>query len=82
VPVPRIVDHDLDWYEANGVRYVVFSQGMYGRYFLEPARYPGIVAKYERFFHGFHLLKAFDDGGYEIRIYEVARDRSAEPGRS
>jgi len=82
VPVPRIVDHDLDWYEANGVRYVVFSQGMYGRYFLEPARYPGIVAKYERFFHGFHLLKAFDDGGYAIRIYEVARDRSAEPGRS
>lgn len=70
--MPRIIDHDPDWYAENGFRYLVLSAGLYGRYFREPARYPSDVAKYERFFARFRLLRRFDDGGYEIRIYEVA----------
>jgi len=79
--IPRIIDHDADWYAENDFRYLVLSAGLYGRYFREPARYPEDVAKYERFFERFRLLKRFDDGGYEIRIYEIARQPPAQLSR-
>jgi 4-amino-4-deoxy-L-arabinose transferase-like glycosyltransferase len=80
-PVPRIVDHDPQWYVAEGVRYLVFSQGMYGRYFAEPSRYALERAGYERFFHTFRLVRRFDEQDYEVRIYEVTQDAATKTPR-
>jgi len=69
--VLRMIDHPAEWYVANGCQYLVFSQGMYKRYFREPTRYAQQVAAYEALFRAFEPLKVFQDGGYEIRIYCV-----------
>jgi hypothetical protein len=81
IPVPQIIDHEPQWYVTRGAQYIVLSEGMYGRYFRDRGRYAQQVAQYERFFGAFPLVKAFDDGHYEIRIYEVRKERRLEPAR-
>ena len=66
-----IIDHDPEWYVQNGFEYLIFSQGMYGAFFDNPARYPAQVALYNSFFDRFTLVRRFSDGGYEVRVYRV-----------
>jgi 4-amino-4-deoxy-L-arabinose transferase-like glycosyltransferase len=66
-----MIEHDPEWYRENGYEYLVFSHGMYGRFYLEPERYSAEVAQYDTFFNRFELIKLFDDGGYEVRIYKI-----------
>jgi len=67
----RMIDHESEWYIEQGFDYLVFSQGMYGRFYIEPERYESEVSQYDKLFERFHLVMAFTDGGYEVRVYEV-----------
>lgn len=69
----KMIDRTPDWYVANGFEYLVFSQGMFGRFYADPARYAAEIAAYEAFFQRFRRVKSFDDGGYEIRVYKIER---------
>ncbi len=69
--VRRTVEFPAEWYAAKGIRYIVFSEGMYGRYFRDPGRYRERVAQYEALWRRFPLVRRFQDGGFEIRIHEV-----------
>ncbi len=66
-----IIDHDPDWYIKNGFEYLVLSEGIYWRYFDKPDQYSSEVLQYNTFFRNFELIKMFDDGNTEIRIYKV-----------
>ena len=67
----KITDHEPEWYVENGYDYLVFSQGMYGRFYQDPQRYGSDVTEYDKFFGRFVLLKKFTDGGYEVRVYKT-----------
>lgn len=67
----RIIDHEPEWYVEQGFDYLVFSQGMYGRFYHEPERYESEISQYNNFFKRFYLVKQFTDGNYEIRVYRV-----------
>lgn len=67
----KMIDHDPEWYVEKGFDYLIFSEGMYGRFYREPEKYVSQVLQYENFFSRLHLVRMFTDGGYEIRIYEV-----------
>lgn len=67
----RMIDHEPEWYIENGFEYLVFSRGMYGRFYGESERYKAVVSQYDSLFNRFALTKVFNDGGYEIRVYKV-----------
>ena len=67
----QMIANEPAWYLEQGFEYLIFSEGMYGRYFREPDRYQMQVAQYERLFQRFDLVKLFTDGDYEVRIYRV-----------
>ncbi len=71
VGVGTMVDHSPEWYAENRFEYLVFSQGMYGRFFAEPERYQAWVDKYNEFFSRFEEVRRFDEGGAEIRVYRT-----------
>jgi hypothetical protein len=71
-PVELIIDYPLEWYQAQQVEYLIFSEGRFGRYYLDTGRYGRQVAAYDRFFNSLPLVKQFDDGGYDVRIYRVS----------
>jgi 4-amino-4-deoxy-L-arabinose transferase-like glycosyltransferase len=66
-----LIEHEPAWYVEKGFRYLVFGQGMYGRFYREPERYRDEVLKYNSLFSQFDLVAVFTDGGYEVRIYRV-----------
>jgi 4-amino-4-deoxy-L-arabinose transferase-like glycosyltransferase len=72
--VGRIIDHTPEWYVAQGFEYLVFSQGMFGRFYIEQKEYGAQVAAYEEFFEAFDLVRRFTDGGYEVRIYHIPQE--------
>jgi len=67
----RMIDHTPDWYIANDFEYLIFAQGMFGRFFEQPERYAAEVDEYEMLFDRFDPIRTFSDRGYEVRIYEV-----------
>lgn len=67
----KIIDREPDWYRSQGYEYLIFSEGMFGRYFREPQKYINEYSQYQKFFTEFDLEKFFNDGGYEIRIYHI-----------
>jgi len=67
----RMIDHDAEWYIEQDFDYLVFSQGMYGRFYKEPERYRNEISQYDNLFGQFNLLIMFTDGGYEVRVYRV-----------
>jgi len=67
----RMIDQTPEWYIANGFQYLIFSQGMFGRFYREPDRYSNDVSQYEKLFRAFDMVKTLTDGGYEVRIYHV-----------
>jgi 4-amino-4-deoxy-L-arabinose transferase-like glycosyltransferase len=71
VPVQGFQPQSLSWYTERGVKYLVFSQGLFGRYFSEPEKYKLIKEEYEDLFSQLSPVKFFNDGNYEIRIYKI-----------
>src|SRR3990172_6038596 len=67
----RLIDHSPEWYISNGFDYLVFSQGMFRRFYNEPESYESEIASYEALFQQFEEVKTFTDGGYEIRIFRA-----------
>jgi hypothetical protein len=67
----QMIDHEPVWYRDQGFQYLVFGQGMYGRFFADPGRYADEVSQYSEFFVQFHLVREFSDGDYEVRIYRI-----------
>lgn len=67
----RAVDQPPEWYRAEGIAYVVTSQGMYGRYLRDPERYAERLAAYQALWDAFPEERRFTDGGYEIRVHRV-----------
>lgn len=63
--------HVPEWYPQNGFEYLVFSSGSYERFFNDPGRYGSYIAQYDAFFNRYALVKQFDEGGVEIRIYKT-----------
>jgi 4-amino-4-deoxy-L-arabinose transferase-like glycosyltransferase len=70
--IGAMIHHPAEWYITNGFEYLIFGQGMFGRFYREPDRYFNEVAAYESLFRAFDMVKTFTDGGYEVRIYHVA----------
>jgi hypothetical protein len=66
-----MIDHESEWYIEQGFDYLIYSQGMYGRFYREPERYRTETSQYNNLFGRFILLKKFTDGGYEVRIYRA-----------
>jgi len=66
-----IQDHSPDWYVSNGYEYLIFSQGVYGRYFADPSRYAAEIDRYNSFFDRFQQIARFDGNGFEIRIFKM-----------
>ncbi|MCJ7695487.1 MAG: glycosyltransferase family 39 protein, partial [Anaerolineaceae bacterium] len=71
VRVDKMIDYEAEWYLENGIEYLVFCNGMYGRYYWEPDRYALEVEQYEVLFDRFTLVNQFNDSIYEVRIYKV-----------
>jgi len=69
--VGRMIEHTPEWYVENGIEYLVFSRGMYGRFYREPQRYGAQVLQYDTMFSRFALTQMFRDDQCEVRIYEV-----------
>jgi len=69
----HIIDHRPDWYLDSGFEYLVFSQGMYGRFYLEPNRYRAEVSQYDLFFSRFTEIARFNANDYEVRVLQVHR---------
>lgn len=67
----RMIDHEPEWYIEQGFDYLVFSEGMYGRFYRDPDRYRNEILRYNNLFSRFALVAMFTDGGYEVRIYKV-----------
>ncbi len=63
----------LEWYQENNFDYWVFSEGSYGRYFTNPEKYGKYIAEYEDLWDQFELIKLFNDGDYEVRIYAIPK---------
>jgi hypothetical protein len=72
--IGQMFDHPPDWYQDQGLEYLVFSQGMFGRFLQEPGKYPDQVAAYDQLFETFELVRTFTDGGYEVRIYRIPEE--------
>ncbi|MBK8004520.1 MAG: glycosyltransferase family 39 protein [Gemmatimonadetes bacterium] len=67
----RAVDSTAAWYRAQGIEYLIFSEGMYGRYVREPDKYPDRLAAYQALWDSFPEVKRWTDGGYEIQLHRV-----------
>ncbi len=72
-PVGEIILHTPDWYVQQKYDYLIFAEGMFGRFYDEPDRYAKEVGQYDAFFNKFPLVKAFDDGGYVVKVYKVPK---------
>jgi 4-amino-4-deoxy-L-arabinose transferase-like glycosyltransferase len=68
-----LIERTPEWYVENGVEYLVFSQGAYGRFYEDPARDPDVVARYDTLFNTFENVKTVNVGGYEVKVYRVGR---------
>lgn len=67
----QLMANSPEWYVENEFDYLVFSEVMYGRFFLEPEKYAPQITQYNAFFERFTLVKQFSSGDAEIRIYKI-----------
>ena len=63
----------------QGFEYLVFAEGIFGRFYAEPEKYASEIAQYDAFFERFELIRLFTDGGYEVRVYRVNPEQSVLP---
>ena len=75
----RMIYNPPEWYVEQGFDYLVFSEGIYGRFYAEPAKYGTEIAQYDAFFDRFTLVQLFADGGLEVRVYRVTPQQSTLP---
>lgn len=75
--VGRMIDHPADWYLSNDFQYLFFGEWMYGRFYRDPDRYWEQISQYEGLFSTFRHVRTFNDGGYEVRIYQVQSQEAA-----
>lgn len=66
-----LIDQPAQWYATEGFDYLIASSGMYGRFYLDPIRYADEAHRYDLLFASYTLVKSFNDGLNEIRIYRV-----------
>jgi 4-amino-4-deoxy-L-arabinose transferase-like glycosyltransferase len=66
-------DHGPNWYRREGFDYIVFSSGIYERYYAEPERYKSQVDRYNRLFAEFPSIQEFGGGAWvnKVRISQV-----------
>lgn len=69
--IGRLTDHPADWYAAQGFQYLVFSGGIFNRFYREPDKYAGDVQLYDTLFQSLQPVRIFPDEVYEIRVYRV-----------
>ncbi|MFT5193280.1 MAG: 4-amino-4-deoxy-L-arabinose transferase-like glycosyltransferase [Candidatus Promineifilaceae bacterium] len=70
---PRMIDQSPNWYVDQGYDYLIFGEGMYGRFYFEPERYPAEIEQYAAFFDQFEEVQTFNDGDYEVKIYKISQ---------
>jgi len=75
----RAIDHTASWYEENSVDYVVLSEGMFGRYFGDPRTYAPEVSRYLQLMQAMTLVKRFNDGGYEVAVFQTSPGAANAP---
>ena len=75
----RMTDHPPEWYIEQGFDYLVFGEGIFGRFYAAPEKYAAEIAQYDAFFDRFELVRLFTDGGYEVRVYRVTPEQSVLP---
>lgn len=68
----RLILNPPAWYISEKYDYLVFSEGMFKRFYREPDKYAAQIAEYDALFQAFEPIKVFTDGDYEVRIYRVA----------
>ena len=66
-----LIDNPPQWFAAQGFDYVIAASGMYGRFYREPARYADETRRYDQLFGALELVRVFDDGFNEVRVYRV-----------
>jgi hypothetical protein len=71
----QMIEHEPEWYVAQGFDYLVFSQGMYGRFYQDPERYNHEVTLYDRLFETFELQVAFTTDVTEVKIYKISHGK-------
>ncbi len=71
----KLIEQSPEWFTAKGFHYLIFSQGMFQRFFDEPLRYKSEVESYNNMFKYFKLIKIFTDGNYEVRIYKTKKTK-------
>jgi hypothetical protein len=69
----KLNDHPPEWFVSEGYDYLVFSERMFRRFYVDPAKFTESIALYEALFRAFEEAQVFTDGGYEVRIYHVVR---------
>jgi hypothetical protein len=52
----------------------VFSEGWYGRFYADPARYGTAIDLYEALFAAFEEEQSFPDPGLDVRVFRVPQD--------
>ncbi|OQA16700.1 MAG: hypothetical protein BWY63_02664 [Chloroflexi bacterium ADurb.Bin360] len=67
----RMIENAPEWYSEQGFDYLVFSQGIYGRFYREPERYHNEKSQYDALFEYFNPVMILTDGDYEIRILSI-----------
>jgi len=67
----RLILYPPSWYIDEKFDYLVFSEGMFKRFYREPDKYAQQIAEYDALFQAFEPVKIFTDGDYEVRIYRV-----------
>ncbi len=66
-----MIDRTPEWFIDQDFDYLVFSQGIFARFFADPEKYGEQVTAYDNLFNRFQLVKLFEDGNYEVRVYKV-----------
>ena len=67
----RLILYPPAWYIEQKFDYLVFSEGMFKRFYREPEKYAAQIAEYDALFQAFEPIQIFTDGDYEVRIYRV-----------
>ncbi|MDO8673850.1 MAG: glycosyltransferase family 39 protein [Dehalococcoidia bacterium] len=60
VNVLSVADRSVEWYKQQQFDYVIVSDGVWIRYYLEPEKYPKDLAAYEAIFNRLKLVKAVE----------------------
>lgn len=72
--IQGLTEIKLSAFRRSGVKYFIFAERMYGRYFQNPDRYPVKMKKYLYMFETLEQVKIFHGGNADIRVYRFATE--------